>query len=464
MTIEETKKNIEKNIDVVSESIKLAKEKQDEYNSFVTIIESYEKNKTESNISGIPYALKDNVSTKNILTTASSNILKDYIPVYNATVYEKLKNSGAVLIGKTVMDELAMGGTGTTGHTGTVYNPLDSSRLVGGSSSGSASAVALGIVPFSIGTDTGDSVRKPASYVGIVGYKPTYGLISRYGIIPYSSSLDHVGILANNVKDIATVLNVVAGHDPQDMTSLKNINKNYLDNLDNDISKKKLFYIKEIVDIDISNEETKEIINNFYKTLNKIKENGIEIEEVSIDKKLLSAIYPSYITISCAESTSNNANLNGLSYGLNSNKKTYQEMIIDSRTKGFSELIKRRFILGSYVLRKENQDKLFLNACRIRRMLVDKMNELFKQYDALILPTTATVAPLENSIADKLSDEYLLLDSHLIIGNFGGYPSITIPNGKVLNMPIGLSITGRIKEDDVVLNIANIIEKSDENV
>ncbi len=464
MTIEEIKKNINNNVNVVSKSIDLAKKNQDKYNSFVTIIDNPKSNSIESPLKGIPYALKDNVSTKGILTTASSNILKDYIPVYDATVYEKLKNSGAVLIGKTVMDELAMGGTGTTGHTGVVYNPLDDKRLVGGSSSGSATSVALGIVPFSIGTDTGDSIRKPASYVGIVGYKPTYGLVSRYGIIPYSSSLDHVGILANNTKDIATVLNIIAGHDPKDMTSLKNINKNYLDTIENNISNKKLFYIKEIIDININNDETKEIINNFYKTVDKIKQMGLKVEEVSIDKQLLSAIYPSYITISCAESTSNNANLNGLSFGLNSNEKTYQERIIDSRTKGFSELIKRRFILGSYVLRKENQEKLFLNACRIRRMIVDKINQLFKQYDALILPTTATVAPFENSVADKLSDEYLLLDSHLIIGNFGGYPSITIPNGTVSHMPIGLSITGKVKDDDIVLNIANMIEKGDKNV
>ena len=199
-----------------NESIDEARKCQDEFNPFVTILDKYEKVDSDSLLSGIPYALKDNISTKGILTTASSNILKNYVPVYDATIYEKLKKAGAVLMGKTVLDELAMGGTGTTGHTGVVRNPWNKERQIGGSSAGSAAAVALGIVPFAIGSDTGDSVRKPAAYGGIVGFKPTYGRISRYGLFAFASSLDHLGIFARNVRNVAIVSDIVKGHDEKE--------------------------------------------------------------------------------------------------------------------------------------------------------------------------------------------------------------------------------------------------------
>ena len=222
---------------------------QKEYNSFVTILDKKEELDSDSVISGIPYALKDNISTKGILTTASSNILKDYIPLYDATVYKKLKEAGAVLVGKTVLDELAMGGTGTTGHTGIVRNPWDKTRMIGGSSAGSAAAVALGIVPFAIGSDTGDSIRKPAAYGGVVGYKPTYGRISRYGLFAFASSLDHVGVFTRSVKDTAYVMDIIKGHDDKDMTSLPDEDVNYVNNLSNDVKGKKLFYMKEALEI-----------------------------------------------------------------------------------------------------------------------------------------------------------------------------------------------------------------------
>lgn len=429
-----------------------------EYNNFVTILDDFNfKNNDSSLLNGIPYALKDNFSTKGILTTGSSNILKDYVPVYNSTVYQKLCDAGAVLVGKTTLDELAMGGTGTTAHTGIVRNIWDKSRMIGGSSSGSANAVASSIVSFAIGSDTGDSVRKPASYGGVVGFKPTYGRISRYGLFAFASSLDHVGIIARNVRDVAIVTDILKGKDSHDMTSLEDDNISYFDNLDNSVKGRKLFYIKEIVDIKTNNEETKEIISNFKENICLLKELGFIIEEVSIDKKLLEAVYPCYNIISCAEATSNNANLTGILYGPRSDKDNINEMIFDARTKGFSELIKRRFIIGSYVLQKENQEKLFLNACRVRRLIVDKINSLFEEYDGYILPSTGTVAPLFESVSDKLTEEYLILENHLQIGNFGGFPSITLPCGFVNNMPIGITLTGRAKEDSLVLNMAYAI-------
>jgi len=446
--------------ELFDEAVNKANKYQEEYNSFVTIINEKEELESNTILSGIPYALKDNISTKGIITTSSSNILKDYIPLYDATVYKKLKESGAVLMGKTVLDELAMGGTGTTGHTGVVRNPWDKNRLIGGSSAGSAAAVALGIVPFAIGSDTGDSIRKPAAYGGIVGYKPTYGRISRYGLFAFASSLDHVGVFARSVKDVSYVMDIVKGHDDKDMTSLPDDNICYVNELDNDIKGKKLFYIKEAIEIDNGNEQLRLVFDNFRQTLDKCRKIGIEVHEISFRKDLLEAIYPAYMCISCAEATSNNSNLTGIPFGTRVDGSNINDIMMKTRTEGFSELIKRRFVMGSYILQKENQEKLFLNACRVRRMIVDRVNELFKEYDGIIMPAAEGIAPkLENKV-DMLSDKFLILGNHMVIGNFGGYPSITIPSGFVDNMPVGINITGRVCEDDVVLNIANKIEGS----
>ena len=374
-------------------------------------------------------------------------------------MYKKLKESGAVLVGKTVLDELAMGGTGTTGHTGIVRNPWDKGRLIGGSSAGSAAAVALGIVPFSIGSDTGDSIRKPAAYGGIVGFKPTYGRVSRYGLFAFATSLDTLGVFTRSVKDAAYVMDVIKGHDDKDMTSLPDEDIKYSDNIDNDIKSKKLFYIKEALENSSGSEELKRIIDNFYSTVAKVKELGIEVEEVSFGKDLLEAIYPAYNVISCAEATSNNSNLTGISFGNRIDGKDVNAIMMKTRTEGFSELIKRRFVIGSYVLQKENQEKLYLNACRVRRLIVDRMNELFKKYDGLIMPSTERIAPKFDEVSDRLSDDYLILGNHLVIGNFGGFPSISIPSGFINNMPVSVNITGRAKEDSLVLNMANKLEK-----
>ena len=454
--------------ELFEEAKELSHKFQDEYNIYETILDKYKSKDRDTLINGIPYVLKDNFSTSGILTTGSSNILKDYVPVYDATVYKKLKNAGGVLVGKTVLDELAMGGTGTTGHTGIVRNPWDKTRQIGGSSAGSAAAVSLGIVPFSIGSDTGDSVRKPASLGGIVGFKPTYGRISRYGLFAFASSLDHVAIFSRNVKDSAIVTDILKGQDINDMTTLKDDGKKYVDTLDNDINGRKLFYIKEICDKelykDLGDDILNESLDKFNELIEKVKSLGVEVHEVSFDKKLLEAIYPVYMCISCAEATSNNANLTGIQFGPRINGSNVDELMFNARTKGFSEFIKRRFVIGSYVLQKENQEKLFLNAGRIRRMIVDKMTELFKEYDGMILPASGGIAPKfdntsENVASDKLSDRYLILENHLAIGNFGGFPSITIPYCFVNNMPIGVNITGPIKTDDIVLNIANKVEE-----
>jgi len=449
--------------ELIEESLKLSHEVQENYNAFVTILDdAKEMSITDNVLSGIPCGVKDNYSTKGVLSTGSSNTLKNYIPFFDATAYEKLKNAGAIMVNKTVMDEFGMGGTGTTGHTGIVRNPWDSTRMCAGSSSGSACAVAAGVYPYATGSDTGDSIRKPAAYCGIVGYKPTYGMISRYGLFPFASSLDHLGVLTRSVKDAAIVVDNMKGIDKKDMTSWDSSEINLTKSLTGNIKDKKLCYIREICDINNYNNPSEELtkhLKNFMDKIELIRKNGVQVDEVSIDQTLLNAIASTYVIISCAEATSNMANLTGLIFGPRGEGDNYIDMIKDYRTKGFSPLIKRRFVIGSYVLQKENQERYFKNAQRVRRLLVDEWKKLFKEYDAVILPVgTGGAKKLETNSLDILTEETKVLEEHLQVGNFGGFPSITIPDGFVDGMPVALNITGNCKTDANVLNIAYGIE------
>lgn len=405
---------------------------------------------------GIPFFAKDNFSTKDIESTASSNILTGYTPLFDATVIKLLDQSNAVLMGKTTLDELAMGGTGTTGHKGTTYNPYDPTHkhLIGGSSCGSANVVSSGIVPFALGSDTGDSIRKPANNCGLVGFKPTRGLISRFGLFPFAPSLDHVGYFTRSVFDSAILLDCLSKHDEKDSTSsFKERPSTYL-NYSKDIKDKKIAIIKEILD-SITDEV---ILNKFNDLIKKLKSKGAIIEYVSMDEKLLKAIYPSYIVISCAEATSNNANLDGIKFGPYYDGRTYQEVMMNARTKGFSPLIKRRFVIGSYALMSENQEEVFLRAQRVRHLIVDKVNEIFKKYDAILLPSSPSTAPLEFGSSNKLSSTYLIADNYLAIANFGGYPSMTLPMGFEDNLPYGVNITARPFNEETVFSIGQNIE------
>ncbi|MCF7626190.1 Asp-tRNA(Asn)/Glu-tRNA(Gln) amidotransferase subunit GatA [Holdemanella sp. SCCA2] len=448
--------------ELIDESLEKCHSIQDKTNAFVTIIDDAKESEvTDELVSGIPYGIKDNFSTKDILSTGSSNTLKDYVPFFDATAVANLKKKGAVGVTKTVLDELGMGGTGTTGHTGVVHNPWSLARMTAGSSAGSAASVASGCYPFALGSDTGDSIRKPAAYCGIVGYKPTYGMISRYGLFPFACSLDTVGVLSRSVEDAAIAVDAMKGIDSKDMTSWDSSNIELYKNLNKDVKGKKLFYIKEIVDLsnyENPSEELKSHLENFNKTVELCKSLGMTVDEVSIDKALLDAVPSVYVVISCAEATSNMSNLTGISFGPRGEGDSPAAIMKDHRTKGFSPLIKRRFVIGSYVLQKENQEKYFINAKRVRRMIVDKMNELFETYDGLILPVGSGPAKFIEGSKNALSSSNNILEDHLQIGNFGGFPSITIPNGFVSNLPVGVNITGKVKDDINVLNIAYALE------
>lgn len=448
--------------ELVKESLERSHEIQNKCNAFVTIIEDAKGTEvTDSLLSGIPYGVKDNYSTKGILSTGSSNTLKDYVPFFDATAIVNLNKAGAVKVNKTAMDEFGMGGTGTTGHTGIQLNPWDRTRICAGSSSGSAAAVAAGVYPYALGSDTGDSIRKPAAYCGIVGYKPTYGMISRYGLFPFASSLDHCGALARSVRDVAIVVDSMKGMDANDMTSWDSSKVDLLGACTGNVEGMKVCYVKEICDIENypnADDELKAHLENFKKTIELARSLGMEVDEVSVDRKLLNAVFSVYRVIHSAEATSNMSNLTGIIFGPRGEGDNYIDMIKDHRTKGFSPLIKRRFVIGSYVLQKENQERYFKNAQRARRMIVDTWKELYKKYDAVLCPVGVGPAKKLDELNKEQDINTMALDEHLQVGNFGGFPSITIPNGFVSELPVGINITGNCYEDEKVLNIAYALE------
>ena len=451
-------------LDLVNEALNLIK--NDTNNSFEYVMEkeaielASKLNEPEVNnmLWGIPFIIKDNFSTKDVPTTGSSNILNGYVPVFDATVVEKLYKAKAIPVAKSTLDELAMGGTGTSGHLGTTFNPYDKhhEHLVGGSSCGSASSVAAGIVPFALGSDTGDSIRKPASYAGLVGFKPTWSRISRYGLFPFAPSLDTVGYFTRSVDDAAILLNVLAGRDENDSTSSNNVVDDYVKNIDAPVSNYKIAVINQIINA-IKDKEIKE---SFLKNCESLKEKGVIIDYVDMDQELLESILPTYFVISCAEATSNNANLDGIKFGPYYDANTYQEVMSKARTKGFSELIKRRFVFGSFALMRENQNDLFIRAQRNRRRIVNSVNKILEKYDFIYVPAAPTIAPKIGESSDRLSDEYLIADNHLALGNFAGLPSITLPIGFKNGFPFGANVMGRAFEEAKLFNISKEIENT----
>ena len=448
-------------LDLVKEALK--KIKKDNNNAFeyiyekeaIEIAKQLKEPEADNPLWGIPFAIKDNFSTKGIPTTGSSKLLEGYIPTFDSEVYKRLLNKKAIPIAKTTLDELAMGGTGSSGHLGKTYNPWDESktRMIGGSSCGSAAACAAGIVPYSIGSDTGDSVRKPASYSALVGFKPTWGRISRYGLFTFAASLDTVAYFTRNVKDSTLLLNVLAGHDDKDTTSSLLPLEDY-EKLED--KKYNLTIIKEIYD-DLKDETIKKAFDELVKAL---KQKGYKINTVSIGFNLTKAIYSCYYIISSAESTSNNANLDGIRFGSNKEAESYEEMLFKVRTEGFSDRIRRRFVIGSISLLEENQEEIYLRALRCRRVIVDTFNKILESSDAIILPATPTIALLFDGDVPKKSfnKDATISDNYLAFANLGGYPSITLPLGFEQNMPFGVNLTSHHFTEAKLLKIAQVVE------
>lgn len=443
----------------VYEALELAKKYQEYLNNVVTFIdvEKQLENNIDGKLKGLAVGLKDNVSTKGIKTTASSRILENYVPTFDATIVEKLRDEGAIFICKTSMDELAMGGNNLTSVTGPVHNPYDLNRIAGGSSGGSASLVASGVCKLAIGSDTGDSVRRPAGFCGVVGVKPSYGRISRYGIIPYASSLDTVGYFASNVNIASLALEVLAGRDDRDMTSSNREVLEYSKFLNDDINGKKIAIFKNVVDA-ISDKDT---IDTFYELIEKLKEKGAIVDEVSFDDKLLRAMFPTYYIIANCEATANHSNLDGIRFGNTVKGNNVDEIMINTRTNGFGSLIKKRFVIGSYGLFEENQEKIFRKAQRVRRLIVDALRSVLDEYDCLIAPSSNSIAPyISDDSKDKLSDNYLIAENHLVLGNFSGYPSMTLPMGFKDGCPLGVNITCSAFDEMNMFNIGLAIENA----
>ena len=444
-------------LDLVKEA--LEKIKKDTNNAFeyiyeketIEIAKQLKEPEVDNPLWGIPFVIKDNFSTKDIPTTGSSKLLEGYLPPFDAEVYTRLLNKKAIPIAKTTLDELAMGGTGSSGHLGKTFNPWDESktRMIGGSSCGSAAACACGVVPYAIGSDTGDSVRKPASYSALVGFKPTWGRISRYGLFTFAASLDTVAYFTRNVKDSALLLNVLAGHDIKDTTSSSLPIEEYKEN-------KTLTIIKEIYD-DLKDKTIKKAFDELVKGL---KEKGYKINTVSIGFDLAKAIYSCYYIISSAEATSNNANLDGIKFGVNKEAESYEEMLFKVRTEGFSDRIRRRFVIGSISLLEENQQEIYLRALRCRRVIVDTFNKILESNDAIILPASPTIAPLFDGDVPKKSfnKDATVSDNYLAFANLGGYPSITLPLGFESDMPFGVNLTSHHFTESKLLKIAQVVE------
>lgn len=394
--------------------------------------------------------IKDNISTKGIKTTSSSKMLENYVPVFNATVIDKIVDAGVHIIAKASMDEFGMGGFGTTATTGAVLNPLDTRRVAGGSSAGSATLVADKTVNVSLGTDTGDSMRIPASYCGIVGFKPTYGRISRYGVMPYAASLDHVGIFANNVQTAATMLEVVSGYDSHDETSSHKEVEDY-SNLNSSLENIKIGIISNVID-SISNEE---IISGFNSLVSKLESNNIKVEKVNFKEDLFNSLHIVYKIIANAEAFSNHSSLNGVPFGLRRDGNTLDEIMLNTRSNNLGFQVKYRHLLGAYSLSEENYESTFNQAKKVRRLIVDEINEKLEEYDFFIAPASSRIAP-------KLDEDYgssNIADNYMVMDNFSGHPGIVLPMVNVDNMPVGVYVSTKAFNEKQLLTLSNLIEE-----
>lgn len=430
-------------------------------NAVVTMVdpkqqmEDLHKKDKDAFLYGIPVVVKDNISTAGIRTTASSRILDNYVPIYNAHIMDKLQDAGAIVIAKSSMDELGMGGTNKNAYTGKVNNPWDSKRITGGSSGGSAALVAAGIVPLAIGTDTGDSVRKPAAYNGVIGMKPTYGRISRYGVIPYASSLDHVGYFTTSIKDAALALEVLAGRDDRDMTSSFQSVEAYSEKLQSEIKGKRIAILD-----NVQEGVRTEIAENFNELLKKLAARGAIIEHVRMDDKCMKAILPVYYIIANAEATANHSNLDGIRFGMREDGEQVEDVMIQTRTKGFSSYVRKRFIIGSYSLFAENQEKIFRKAQKVRRLIVEEVQRVLADYDVIMASASGDIAPYSDESYDaSLHEGSQVCENHMILGNFSGYPSISVPSGFVDGMPIGITMMAKAFDEQALFNIGAAIEE-----
>ncbi len=405
-----------------------------------------------SSLHGVPVALKDNIVSYKDKTTASSQMLANYVGTYDATVVSRMRKAGIIPFGKANMDEFAMGSSTETSFVKKTSNPFDLDRIPGGSSGGSAAMVASREAFIALGSDTGGSVRQPASLCGVVGLKPTYGRVSRYGLMAFGSSLDQIGILARNSKDIASLLEIIAGYDELDPTTANVEVSQYTKTLDRDIKGLVIGLPKEYYSDQLDDE-----------VRGKIEEAKIELEKLGATFKEISLPHTqyaiaTYYIISSAEAASNLARYDGVRYGLRTSNESVEDMYVKSRSKGFGTEVKRRIMIGNYVLCSGFYDAYYKRASQIRRLIKEDFENAFKQVDLILTPTSPVVASKKG---EKIQDPITmyLSDIYTVCINLAGLPAISVPTKFIGKLPVGMQLIGNYFKEDLLLNVANVYEK-----
>ncbi len=441
---------------VVAEHLKRIR--KNEFNTFITVAEDQslrqarviDSGESESNgrLSGVPIAIKDNMSTKGIRTTCASHILDGYIPPYNATVIERLYAEGAIVIGKANMDEFAMGSSTESSYYGPTRNPHNPNCVPGGSSGGSAAAVAAGEVAIALGSDTGGSVRCPASFCGVVGLKPTYGAVSRYGLIAYANSLEQIGPIASNVRDVALLYSIIAGYDPKDSTSVDS-DTNITINCD-------LRGLAIGVPMEYFGEGINPAVEKaVWNRIHDLEAEGATYTE--IEMPYTDYALAAYYIIAMSEASSNLARFDGMRYGLRTEDKDLTTTYSDVRALGFGDEVKRRIILGTFSLSTGYHDKYYLKALKVRTLVKQDFDSAFGSVDVLIAPTMPMPAFEIGELVDPLSQ--YLADVNTVPINLAGVPSVSVPCGSTRGLPIGLQIIGGFFEESRILDVAAVVEQ-----
>lgn len=454
-------------VEATSAAIDAIKKHEADINSFVTVDEEgalkraaevqakIDAGELTGPLAGVPVAIKDNMCTEGLKTTCSSKILYNFIPTYTAEAVKKLEEAGAVIVGKTNMDEFAMGSTTETSAYGKTKNPWNTAHVPGGSSGGSCSAVAAEEVPFALGSDTGGSIRQPSSFCGVTGIKPTYGTVSRYGLIAYGSSLDQIGPVAKDVTDCATILEIISGYDEKDSTSVKRDDYKFTDALVDDVKGLKIGIPRDYFGQGL-NPEVKEAVLGAAKML---QEKGAIVEE--FDLGLVEYAIPAYYVIACAEASSNLARFDGVKYGYRSEEYTdLHNMYKKSRSEGFGAEVKRRIMLGSFVLSSGYYDAYYLKALRVKALIKKAFDEAFAKYDVILGPAAPTTAPKLGESLDNPIQMYLG-DIYTISVNLAGLPGISLPCGMdKKGLPIGLQLIGDCFKEKNIIRAAYSFEKT----
>ena len=455
-------------VDVVTSYIKSINEKEDIINAFLLLQtdkalekakeldERIKKGEKVGRLAGIPIAIKDNMCTRGVATTCASKMLEDFVPPYDATVIKKLEEEDAILIGKTNLDEFAMGSSTENSAFKITKNPIDTTRVPGGSSGGSAAAVGSDMVPLALGSDTGGSIRQPASFCGIVGMKPTYGLVSRYGLIAFGSSLDQIGPFSKNIEDNAYLLNIIAGEDELDGTTTKGIEKkDYMKDLDSGIKGMKIGIPVEFIEEKGLDPEIRAVV---LKDIEVLKELGAEVEEFSLPSTK-DGLAPYYI-ISSAEASSNLARFDCIRYGYRAKDfDSVEDLVEKSRSEGFGKEVKRRIMLGTYALSSGYYDAYYNKAQKFRAKLKQDFKEAFKKYDIIMGPVSP-ILPFK--IGERCEDPtaMYLADIYTININLATVPALSMPGGKSSEgLPIGIQLIGDLFSEDKIYKVGYALEK-----